>query len=1138
MARLIHLRATVRRGRIAGDRRWERLAMALLALAALTLCAVGPVPTVRAQEAQPDIAELRKLIAVRDATDAHKPKAVIQAAHAYLKAFPKGHYADEVLLDLARGYVAQKQEKKALQTLDELIKAYPDSPFREHAMAESLPLLAAQHHEKAALARVDALLKAYPNSLQRGRVLLWKANAEYSHGDYAATLAALKQIDPGQDLDDAQQPVFYRLDILALVKSGKGAWEPLQQYLGLHDTPEHKAEVLMLVAEVARKADRPDEALRFYSQVVEDYPVPGEVNEALYWRAEIFATTRLANAPAEVLGARRQTALGYYSAYLSTKDNAHRSEALVARGALERQVGQPQAALADYEQAVQENPKLGADAHLVQARVDLLQALKKRDQAKALLVEASQEPGLTPAQRTSFQVQDAALEYDDKHCDQVMHLLEPMPLVADPALRAKAFFMRGFCRYQNQEWEKATFDLEGLVNDPAYQNLVLTPLLNAYEKSSQYSRLVNMEEELMSAGRVKPSADLLKRLANGYEKLGEPALMLGAYARLGKLQPSALKQPDVQLRMGLAQERLGERKAALASYHAVLGHADPAKSVPADVYFTALEHLQAIDVADGHTQELARLHKAAEAVATDAKSKARLEALRRQLDVVAARAALADGKPGVAAKQLEAVLKSKSLASSQARSEAVALLVVADARLGEGHKLKSLYQAERDRAADADDRAALASAVITEVEASPDALVALPEGSAPKKAAHGKAGQAGKRSKAEARAQAKAEARAAAGRKALVGVFRQALDDLPTDQSQQRYQAAKLLDTAYRQEGDHAARAALVTALLKDGLDAKTQHDLRVYQAQIYRDWGQSLLDKGDLEGARFQLERGLKVAAHADWRLRYELTALLSQVELKRKQYSDVVLLNEAFLPHIEDKTLAGQVRHFLGQVYVEWGHEAETEHNIKSARIRFHYALDYLPASDWKRRLAATHGLAEALQAKGRDADAAEAYAAVIPQIADAGLKRQYALYLGKLFADKLKSPEQASRWLNEADTGGKDALSLEAGYLWADQQIALHHDDAALKRLEALAARGLEGTRWEVPIQYRLAIMLHERKELKAALKHYRIVADVKDPAARKLYPRTIAQSREQVRRIESYLRAGGGQGGVAVPTVRTD
>jgi hypothetical protein len=1082
------------------------LAPALLAVLLVAAGAGAGGRPAQGQAGTPDIAELRKAIAVRDAQGAGRPEQTVAAAQAYLADYAAGRYADEVLLALAQGHAQLGHPELALQAYNRIVENHPDSPFREQALAESLPLLREQGDPAGAFARVDALVQAYPHSLERSKALLWKAGAQYEQGDTAATLATLKRIDPAEDLAGAQEADYYRLQTLALVKSGESAWTPLQRYLKRDDTPEHKAEVLMVVGEVARKAERPDEALRFYGQVVEDYPVPAHLGEALYWRAELFARTRLADAPDSVRGPRRETAIGYYSGYLEHGSPEHRAEALAGRAALQQEAGRGELALADYEQAVQLKPALGTDPKIVRARVTLLSALGRPEQGVALLEAARTDPTLDAQERTAFQVQQAALHYDAKQCEQVEALLNPMPIIADAQLRPRAFFMRGFCRYQREEWEKATFDLEGLINDPDYQQLALEPLLDAYEKSGQTSRLVNLAEELLKAGRVKPTAALLLRLANGYEKLGEPGLMLSALQRMEQADPAAAQAPEIQLRMGLARERLGQREAAAANFRAVLAYRKGEERAPPETYLAALEHLQGLALAEGKLEALPPLHKAAEAILSEPAHKARLAALKRDVDVALAERELQGGKAKAAVPRLESALKQTPAEQPERRARVAALLMTAYARTDAGDKGEALYHAEAKGDGKGDDKAAyrarLASTVIATVQAQPDAF------------------------------------KAGGQRKGMVGVYKLALADLPPEQSQQRFQAAQALDRVYQEQGDHAARAALLTSLLKDGYDDKTKRELRLHQARVYTDWGKALLDKGDTEGAQFQLQRARELSTEADWRQRYEVTALLSRVQLQRKEYSALVQMNEAVLPEVEDKALAAQLRHFLGQVYVEWGKAAEEEGNVKSARIRYEYALDYLPETDWQRRLAATNGLAKALQQQDRADDAAAAYEAVLPQIADADVKQQYAFYLGRIYAERVKDPAKASQWFRAADRGGKDPVSLEAGYLWADQQLAAERGDVALTRLKELAARGIAGSKWDVPIHYRIAVLLHQRKDLKDALAHYRIVAAAKGDEVRKLYPRSIEQSREQVRRIEAFLKAGGGQGDIAVPTVRPD
>ncbi|HEX9843188.1 MAG TPA: hypothetical protein VGC20_10580, partial [bacterium] len=102
-------------------------------LLALLLAPAGPRVASAQAQGTPNVAELRRVIAVRDAQGAGKPDALVATAQAYLAEFGDGRYSDEVLLALARGYAAQERPELALQTYNRLIETRTDSPFREQA---------------------------------------------------------------------------------------------------------------------------------------------------------------------------------------------------------------------------------------------------------------------------------------------------------------------------------------------------------------------------------------------------------------------------------------------------------------------------------------------------------------------------------------------------------------------------------------------------------------------------------------------------------------------------------------------------------------------------------------------------------------------------------------------------------------------------------------------------------------------------------------------------------------------------------------------------------------------------------------------------------------------------------------------
>ncbi len=1055
-----------------------------------------------AQNKMPNLLELRKVIAFRDIRNGGDPAATIEAARTYLAEFRQGDYRDEVLLGMSDALGEAGKSDEALDTYQKIIDDHPDSPFREQAMAGTIPLLMKTGKEEAAFARMDALLKNYPASVLRNQTLLWLADAQYGKENHKAVLKTLERVETVADLAQPDQTNYYRLRTLALVKQGESAWTSLNRYLKRKDSAEHKAEVLTLVGEIARKAGRDDEALRYYRQVVEDFPVLPHLESALYWRAELFNRTRMSQAPAEVRTARRETAIGYYSAYIKGGGKTHIARALLGRGGLLLDGGEPEKALEDYDRAVKLEPAYRTGPPVIRKRVKLYLALERKEDALALLDEARQEPSIPANERTAFQIEEARLYYEDEQCGKVVALLNPMPIIPDPATRPKAFFMRGFCRYQQGEWEKATFDLEGLINDPQYQELALQPLLDAYEKSGQASRLVNLAEELLRAGRVKGDRKMFVRLAKGYEMLGEPALMLSAYQRLEKVDPEAVRTPEIQAGLGEAREKLGRKEEATANYKLALELILLPEGEPPPLYLATLDRLHELYLGLGRLEELQALHAKAETDLAGKEALARMDGWRLDLQLAEGRMALDKGDPQAAILALEASLLETGPEVPQRRIALASLLMLAHLRWETPDKAAETYREEAKQHQDSQIRSELSAAVLSTLGEKPDA--SIPE----------------------------------ENRRALIAVYSLAFQGMSREDPQSRHKTAKTLDRLYKDVEDFGSRAALITSLLKDGLDEKTKEELKRYQSSIYKNWGAARKEKGDWKGARFHLNRALQLVDREDWRKRYEIVALLGAIHLEMKEFTELVLLTEDVLPTLRDEQLAAQVRHYLGQVHVEWGKAADDESNTKSARIRYYRALDYLPASDWQRRLTAANGLSTALMKENKTSEAAGMLEKEIPGITDESFHQQYALYVGRLYLENLKNEKKAVKWLKAADRKKNDPLSLEAGYLLADRHLK-KNPQGTLSRLRELVKRNITGSKWKVPIHYRLAILYHRQKQLRKALSHYRIVAGVKDEEVRKIYPRSIKQSAQQVLQIEKYLKSSQQPGGnIAVPKVSAD
>ncbi len=94
------------------------------------------------------------------------------------------------------------------------------------------------------------------------------------------------------------------------------------------------------------------------------------------------------------------------------------------------------------------------------------------------------------------------------------------------------------------------------------------------------------------------------------------------------------------------------------------------------------------------------------------------------------------------------------------------------------------------------------------------------------------------------------------------------------------------------------------------------------------------------------------------------------------------------------------------------------------------------------------------------------------------------------------------------------------------------------AAAHRLETLAKRDLDASPWYVPVHYRLALVYHGLQMLPEALNEYTLVANTGNRESRMRYAQVIAESKEQAKAIEDYLKITGGAAGshIAVPKVR--
>ncbi len=1071
-------------------------------LALLLLLAASGGPAAWAQEVPLSLLEVQQISAVRQNRSAANPDGVVTAAQAYLSKYPKGRYADEALLALAEGLAAKLKSAESLQAYDRLIADYPDSAFRDQAMVQSLPLLKAAGREQDALARMEQMTAQNPQSIHRNQAGLWKAQTLYGDKKYDEAIAVLNGFQPGEDLSADDQTAYLRILALATWRSGKHreAQPQFERYLKREDSAENKAEVLMLAASQAREEQHFAQALGYYGQVVERYPAPAYLPDALFQRAELYATTAVGDTADDIGRARLKQAIAFYSESLEGKDSQYRAPALAGRARLLTLADRPEDALRDLERLAAIGGPHQNDPETIRTRVALLRKLNRGDEAAAALAAAMKNATIPPQVRLDFTVEQAALLYDRKDCVQVEALLQPMPIFSDPVQRSRAFFMRGFCRYNRGLWQQASVDLEGLVNDPAYQSLVVPPLLDSYEKSGQTVRLTQLLEELIAAGRVEATEENMQRLARGYESLGEPAKILDAYRRLAAIHPQAAETPTAQLRQGMAEEALGHNDQALAHFEAALAK-PPENEAETAAYLTALERIQTYYRQAGHHAELLELNTQAAATLKSPASQVKVKALQRDALLDWGQAAQAQGKPAEAVAHLEAARALTSPKDGARHVDVVLALAAAYVQNKQPDKGLQVYRDALIKTPEGEPRAALISAGLAQ---HPEWSGSLAKGS---------------------------------DREAAIKFYERELKALPKDRANERYATSLKLDALYRAGNDYSARATLFAALEADPAFAAQQNELNAYRAEIYREWGTQEADKNQSTAAVKYYRQALALIDPADWPRRYQVTVALGQVYSKQKTFPELVLAYEDVLPQLKDEVLQSEVLRYLGQVHLEWAREAEASGNLKSARIRLWRALDYLPAADGEHRAAAALRLAAVLQKDQQAPLAATMLADAAKALPQGRPRQQVALALGVLQRDSLKNRAAAGEWLAQADAGDNHPVSLEAAYLMADLELQAKDSAAALTRLEGMLGRKADGTPWEVPIHYRVAVLYHQQGDLQKALAQYRAVAGVRSADQRERYAEAIAQSKKQVDALSEYLRLSGGEQGskIAVPKV---
>jgi TolA-binding protein len=1030
--------------------------------------AVDPPPTTSGTKTSL-LAELRQMQAVRALADGEDAAALAQAARVYLETFPQGRYRDEVWLLLGQALAAQDETKPALAAYGHVIETQPPSPFQAQALAAQARLYAKAGQAERAQAARDTLQREHPRSPFRQRLLFEDGMARDAAGDHAGALERLSAVQPSA-LSPAEQTRLFQRTALAHAHLGQtqAADALAARYLARDEPAAQKAALLVALGDVARDAGRGEDARRRYQAVQQEFAETPAADGAAFGLAMLAVPTGQEPVSAE----RREQAVAALDGYLAREAPSHAPEALAQRAALHLQAGRAQAAVADHAALDAIRPPAEQSPATIRQHAAALRAAGQGDAALTLLAGASDNARYATADRLSLKLALADAQYRQGNCEATVKTLTPLPAFEGAEARQHGTFLRGACHYRLGDHKAATKDLQGLLASPAYRESAWPMVLAMHQQAGRHNEVIKQGRELLLTEGLRPTAAIVAPLLRSYEAEQKPAEGLALLGELRTRHPDAMAEPPLRLLAAEAELAHGDRERALAALLALAGLAEPqgpaqgGTVAPPQVRLEAVALLQAPYLQDGRAGDLVRMNARAMAWAAGPKAQAVVRAWLGEALHAWGQAALAEQppQPQVAVHRLELAVVFLPSEPPQRRLAALKLLVQALQDSAGVEAAAQRYQSELVAAAPGPYRDLL-QAELQQLSVA-WAETNLEQGD-PKAA------------------QARLE---------------QALAALPKARWAERYRIAVRLDGLYQQAGRHEARIALYGRIEPDIEDPALREQVRLYRSQLYRVWGDEAVAQDDTETALKRYRSGLSLLKNGDDRQRYELTLAMGQMHAKRDEPTATALLYERQMEAMGDPALKAQLRTALGQHYLAWAQAAAQEQNDKAQRVRYGYALDMLPQDDWRGRLAAAAGLMGVEEREGELARGAQRLAEVVATVPDAGVKQRYALYLGRVYREKVKDKAAARRWLAAADTGGGDDISVEAGFLLAEGEIEAGHQDAALKRLEGLAGRM------------------------------------TKDDKIRALYPRSIAEAGKQADAIDAYLRLQGQGSGITVPSVR--
>lgn len=504
-------------------------------------------------------AEEALALLVRIAGEQGSPVAARAPATRYLERFPRGRFADQALLALARAAEGAEARKR----LDEWLARFPENPLQPAVQLELAELeLAAGAHANAAR-RYARVLELAPEANEAARAAYGSAWCAWEQRDLAACLRALAPLVRAQDTGTQHTDTDLRQAALELalsvqleqgeLEAAVASWRALDALKG--DEPRRLASARRVLAGL-RSARRFDAAAALLEECLGSLATPALAAEA---RLEVayLALEREDPGAAEAAIARARAA-GASEAGLA-EASYHVGEAWLAAHEVPRALALFQSAAAGAHPRVADALyKLGF-AHLARGELD------QADQALAALLERHPESEL--AREARFLRGECCFRRG--RFEPAAALFAEALDGASGELRARALFRAGLALGELARWSECGATLAELARAfPQFPNLAEAELwrgrallaqANGRAARAAFERTLALDQGDLAAG-----AHL--GLGQVHESEGRLDEALSEYLKVALLYAHEDSVAEAQLSAGRVLEAQGEAEKAKARY--------------------------------------------------------------------------------------------------------------------------------------------------------------------------------------------------------------------------------------------------------------------------------------------------------------------------------------------------------------------------------------------------------------------------------------------------------------------------------------------------------------------------------------------------------------------------------------------